>query len=140
MRQMGGAATQTQRQGQLVYTPADLGWVALGYSNPAPAASNVVQITGYGSWSLYVLVTAGGQSTLNIVVRDETNTIDLGAAGPPAATFQVSATITAGAYRSFTFGPAGSTVPLVADWIYFTIQAAAGQNGNVTMHLFGRAY
>lgn len=139
MRQTGAAATATVRQAQLVYTPADLGWNVLAYGGggSSPVSSNVVQITGYGSWSIYVLVSALGNSTLTLIAKDED-----GPTSGDLTIFTVSATVTPAvppAYRHFTFGPASSTVPLVADWVYFKIENAVNA-GNVTMRIFGRAY
>lgn len=122
-------ATQT-----VVYTPDDLAMngVLYGIIEQVYVPATPLDISMCGIWSIYILVTGGGNVNLTLKVMEETNEANI------LASFIVSAAITAGAYRMFTFGPVGSTVVVVpARLVRFGVWGAAA-GGNVTMRLFGR--
>jgi len=118
-----------------VYTPDDLGMNVVAYpvfpeNVYAPAIP--IDVSRCSIWSIFILVTGGGNVTLTLKVMEETIETNI------LASFTVSAAITAGAYRHFTFGPVGSTVPVVpARLVRFGVGGAAA-GGNVTMRLYGR--
>jgi hypothetical protein len=113
--------------------PGDL-YSATAYAGVA-TASPTVSVEGFAMWSIYLLVGGGaGNNELILVTKDEDDLNDL-------ASFIVSSVIAASAsWQHFTFGLPGTTVPLVARRIYFTIRNTIGNASTITLRIFGRAW
>ena len=118
---------------QLIHTPDDMEWNARAYGLVEEVRPLLpISIEGYGMWSIYVSVTDPGATTMRLHIWNENDTADL-------ATLVVSAAVTAGAVRHFTFGAPNTTVPVVARKIQIGLTASmAGQTA--TLRIFGRAY